>query len=30
MVPIEIDDDSEIIGQLKEKFHASTNRSQKV
>jgi len=26
----EIDDDSEIIGQLKEKFHASTDKSQKV
>ena len=30
MVPTKIDDDSEIIEQLKEKFHASTNRSQKV
>jgi len=26
----EIDDDNEIIGQLKEKFHASADKSQKV
>ena len=30
MMPYEIDDDIEIIGQLKEKFHTSTDRSQKV
>jgi len=32
MMSTEIDDDSEIIGQLKfkEKFHASANKSQKV
>ena len=30
MMPYEIDDDSEIIGQLKEKFHTSADRSQKV
>ena len=30
MMLYEIDDDSEIIGQLKEKFHTSTDRSQKV
>ena len=30
MTPTEIDNDSEIIEQLKEKFHSSTDRSQKV
>ena len=30
MTPTEIDNDSEIIEQLKEKFHLSTDRSQKV
>ena len=30
MMSTEIDDDSEIIGQLKEKFHASEDKSQKV
>ena len=30
MTPAEIDNDSDIIAQLKEKFHSSTDRSQKV
>ena len=30
MASTEIDDGNEIIGQLKEKFHACTNKSQKV